>query len=100
MPQTTDNKPALIGSLSVASRAAGASGQWEFAAWLAGTATALRTKLGLTLSPAEDASRQQHIATIRSALGESAFTAAEAAGQALSPAQAVEQTLRFGDRLG
>src|SRR5262249_48249781 len=59
--QATDNPPALIGSLSVASRAAGATGQWELAARLTGALETLRTTLGLSSSPTEEVSRQQVI---------------------------------------
>jgi tetratricopeptide (TPR) repeat protein len=97
---TTDNNPAQISGLSVASRVAGAAGQWELAARLIGATAALRAALGWTSSPPEEAARQQIITTIRAALGEPAFTLAEAAGQTLSPQQAVTEALRIGDGLG
>ena len=98
--QSIGDKPALIDGLMWRCGQPSNIGQLELAARIAGAAAASRAALGLSQSPAEDTARQQVIATMRIALGESAFTAAEAAGQTLSPEQAVEDALRIGNGLG
>ena len=71
---------------------AAAVGQAERAARLLGAARAQRDRLGLRYRVREDQAALEHaMATTRAALGEHAFASAWAAGQTLSPSQAVSE---------
>ncbi len=64
---------------------------------LFGAAAVLRATLGFPLPPVEQASYDDALATVRSALDMAAFDTAWAAGQSLAPEVAVEEALRVGE---
>jgi predicted ATPase/class 3 adenylate cyclase len=66
-----------------------ADGQPERAARLFGAAAALREAIGAPMAPADRAAYDRHVATVRAALGEAAFAAAWAAGQAMTLDRAI-----------
>ncbi|HET8626058.1 MAG TPA: tetratricopeptide repeat protein [Thermomicrobiales bacterium] len=70
---------------------AAARGEWERAARLCGARAALRAGLGAPLPPAYPDGYARTLAAIRAALGEDGFAAAHAAGEALSPEQALAE---------
>jgi hypothetical protein len=72
---------------------AAAWGRWERAARLCGARDALRAQLGAGLPPADPAGYAHTVTTCREALGEAAFEAARAAGEELSPEQALAEAL-------
>jgi tetratricopeptide (TPR) repeat protein len=72
-------------------------GQEERAVWLYGAATALRDAVGGATFPDRLAARDRDISALRSALGEEAFAAAWAAGQALPLDQAIAEALGMED---
>jgi hypothetical protein len=77
---------------AAAARAAGPPGGDESARWAArvfGAAAALRRDTGEVRYPAERAAYEQDVDATRSRLGEAAFAAARAAGQAMTLEQAV-----------
>jgi predicted ATPase/DNA-binding SARP family transcriptional activator len=78
---------ACLGELAVL---AGAQGQPERAARLLGAAQVLREASSTPLPPGERASYEHNVAVIRVALGEEAFAAAWAAGQAMPLEQAMQ----------
>jgi predicted ATPase/transcriptional regulator with XRE-family HTH domain len=79
--------------LELLASTAGATGQWERAARLLGAAAALREPLD-TLPLAQDrADVEQAVAPARAALGEDAWAAAFALGQALSLEEAIAYAL-------
>jgi len=69
------------------------SGWLEHAARLGGAAAALRAVSGAPLRPADQASYDGTLASLRAQLGDGAFTVTWAAGQALSPQQAITMAL-------
>lgn len=77
-------------TFAIAALAAAATelGEYETAATLLGTAEAVRITNGIPLLPAERHDIDRPTAKIIAALGDSAFTAAHAAGADLTPAQA------------
>ncbi|WP_433679496.1 BTAD domain-containing putative transcriptional regulator [Nocardia sp. CA-119907] len=77
-------------TFAIAASAATAAelGEYETAATLLGTAEAIRITNGIPLLPAERHDIDRPTARIIAALGDSAFTAAHAAGADLTPAQA------------
>ncbi len=70
-----------------------AAGHGEQAARLLGTATALREAIGAPRPSVERTLNEQEVATARQALGEEAWTAAFAAGRAMTLEEAIEQAL-------
>lgn len=66
-----------------------ARGQTERAAQLAGAATALRQRSGMSREPTEQAEIDKVLAAARAALGDEAFAVAWAQGTALQPEQAL-----------
>jgi tetratricopeptide (TPR) repeat protein len=72
---------------------AAAKGEWERSARLLGAADALREDLDVVLSPGDQAEHERQVAALRSALAETAFAAAWAAGRVLSPEQATALAL-------
>jgi predicted ATPase len=77
-----------------ARRHAEADGQMEDAAWLFSAADSL----GLPLEPTVRQEHERRVAAVRAALGEEAFAAAWARGQALRPEQAVAEALALAER--
>ncbi|MGW4774136.1 BTAD domain-containing putative transcriptional regulator [Nocardia sp. NPDC004278] len=77
-------------TFAIAALAAAAAelGEYETAATLLGTAEAIRITNGIPILPAERHDIDRPTAKIIAALGDSAFTAAHAAGADLTPAQA------------
>jgi non-specific serine/threonine protein kinase len=65
----------------------------ERAAWLWGVSEALRQSIGAREAPASRATRERLMAQAREQLGEAAFAAAWAEGQAASTEQAIAQAL-------
>jgi tetratricopeptide (TPR) repeat protein len=81
---------------AAAARAAGPPGGAERARWAArvfGAAAALRRETGEVRYPAERAAYEQDVAATRTWLGETAFVAGWAEGEAMSPEQAVADAL-------
>ena len=76
---------------------AGLEGQAEQAARLLGAAEALRDQIGARLAPYEWAIHDRIQATVRQALGPSAFAAAWARGGALSVADAIAEAMAIAD---
>ena len=74
-------------------RTAGAAGQGERAARLLGASAALREALGVPLPAPDQTEVEQAVAAAREALGEGAWVAAFAAGQALSLEEAIAEAL-------
>jgi hypothetical protein len=72
---------------------AAACGQLQRAAWLWGAAESQRAAIGLELRHDEQAEQAQLVATAEEKMGESAFTAAWADGQAASVEDAVTRAL-------
>jgi hypothetical protein len=70
-----------------------AAGHGEQAARLFGTATALREAIGAPRPSVERTLTEQEVATARQALGEEAWAAAFAAGQAMTLDEAIAQAL-------
>lgn len=66
-----------------------AEAQWERAARLFGAVERLGETIGATLAPMEHAEFERDIAATRTMLGEPAFAAARAAGQALTLDEAI-----------
>jgi hypothetical protein len=66
----------------------------ERAAWLWGAAEALRQSIGAREAPASHATRERLLAQVREQLGEAAFAAHWAAGEAVSASEAIERALR------
>jgi predicted ATPase/class 3 adenylate cyclase len=66
-------------------------GQWADAARFAGAVQALMEETGLHRTPADDAFFAEQLAKARAALGDEAYTAAEAGGRALPYAQALDE---------
>jgi hypothetical protein len=67
--------------------------QLERAARLCGAAAALREAIGAPLSAAERTDFDRTVAAVRAALGEEAFAAVWACGQALPLEQAIAEAL-------
>jgi non-specific serine/threonine protein kinase len=88
-----DDLRGCAGGMEELASTAGAVGQGERAARLLGAAEALRETLGAPLPHQEQADVEQAVAAARAALGEEAWTAAFAAGRALSPEQAIAEAL-------
>ena len=68
----------------------------ERAAWLWGAAEALRQFIGSREAPASRTTRERLMTAAREQLGEEAFAAAWAAGQAMTMEQAIELALQSG----
>ncbi len=71
----------------------GAKAEGARAARLYGAAEALRLAIGATLSPADRAELERHLATTRATLDEASWEAAWADGRAMTPEQAAEYAL-------
>jgi predicted ATPase len=78
---------------------AAAQGQATRAARLGGAAEALREELGAALHPVLHPGHERAVQAMRTALGETAFAAAWAEGQALAPEDAVTLALRVTEAL-
>jgi non-specific serine/threonine protein kinase len=74
-------------------RLASATGHYRRAARLFGAAEVLREALGHHRSPTDQAYHDERMASTRSALGDAAFDAASAEGQAMTLEQAIEYAL-------
>ena len=70
-----------------------ACGRWKPAARLGGVVTALRSRLGLSMAPAEDEGRAQALEVARAAMGERAYADAYAEGTALTLDEALAGAL-------
>jgi predicted ATPase/class 3 adenylate cyclase len=88
-----DDKWAMAEELEGLGAIAVARGRPERAARLLGAAEALREAISAPLPPAEHAEHDRSVAAVRTALGEEAFAAACAAGQAMSLEDAVALAL-------
>jgi hypothetical protein len=71
----------------------GAKGEGTRAARLYGAAEALRLAIGATLSPADQAELERHLATARATLDATSWEAAWADGRAMTAEQAAEYAL-------
>ncbi|MGH2601604.1 MAG: ATP-binding protein, partial [Dehalococcoidia bacterium] len=87
------DRQGVASSLQGMASVAAADGEAARAATLCGAADALRTALGVQLPAASRAKFDEALAVARAALGEDEFTAAWAAGQALSLEEAVAEAL-------
>ncbi len=72
--------------------------QMERAVRLWGAAESLREAIGSPLPPNEREEHKRALAAVREALDEKAFTAASAAGRAMTLEQAIEYALQEGER--
>jgi len=79
----------LAECLSGIAQVAAAQARYEQAAHLLGAVAAQRESLGMTLSPTEQAAEERAIEVGRAALGEKTFAKAFAAGQGMTPEQAL-----------
>jgi predicted ATPase/class 3 adenylate cyclase/Tfp pilus assembly protein PilF len=79
--------------LELLANTAGAAGRGARAARLLGAAATVRQTLGVPQPPLEREDTEQAVATARAALGEDAWMAAFAAGQALSLERAIAEVL-------
>jgi non-specific serine/threonine protein kinase len=79
-------------------RVASATGHHQRAARLFGAAEVLRETLGHHRSPADQAYHDERVASTRAALGDAAFDAALAEGQAMTLEQAIEYALDSTER--
>jgi predicted ATPase/DNA-binding SARP family transcriptional activator len=86
-------KQGIVKDLEGLAAVAVAQAHSERAARLFGAAEGLRELSGAPLAAADRAEHDRSVAAVRTALGEAAFTAAWAAGRALSLEQAVAQAL-------
>jgi len=87
-----DPRRCAVGLEGLAS-AAGMAGQGERAARLLGAAATMRAALGAPQPPQERADTEEAVAATRATLGETAWAAAFAAGQALTLEQAIAEAL-------
>ncbi len=94
----TGDHEEMAGILDGVARAA-ASRSPDRAAQLFAATAAIRQSIGGSRPPAEEAPCEQAVAAIRRALGEPAFAAANVAGRALTPDQAVAAALAICDTL-
>jgi hypothetical protein len=86
--------------LAIAGGLATSRGEWNRAAWLFGAASARKNQGGFRLEPVDHAFLAPLVARSREALGETAFSGAEAAGAATSDDGALAEAimwLRHGD---
>jgi hypothetical protein len=83
----------IVESVEGLAELAMAQGQLERAVRLVGTATALRDALGTPMPPNGRAQYERDLAAMRAALGEETFTAAWAAGSAMTLEDAVQYAL-------
>jgi predicted ATPase/DNA-binding SARP family transcriptional activator/DNA-binding CsgD family transcriptional regulator len=93
MSQNVGMKPQVVESLEGMAGLAGALGEATRAAHLWGAAQAEREISGIALSPGERALHEPYLDAARSRIGEAAWKAELAKGQAMSLDQAVEYTL-------
>jgi hypothetical protein len=77
-----------------------AQGCPDQAARLFGVAQALRARIGVPVAPVDRADYECNLAATRAALGETAFDAAWAAGQALPLDQAIAEAVAGADHQG
>jgi len=78
-----DDRPSLIGTIEQFAATASVRGEHLLAARLWGAATARRADIGQPCSIGETAAIERYVGASRTALGSTAFAAAEAAGAAL-----------------
>lgn len=86
------NRFGLARCLAGLAAVAEAAGHFARAAQLYGAAAAQHHNISAYLEPAERTDYERSLAAVRNALGEAAFAAAFATGQALSPTQALAAT--------
>jgi tetratricopeptide (TPR) repeat protein len=86
----------LLGGLAAAF---GAAGQLDQAARWIGVADALREAVQARMWPADQADYERHVAAVRAALGDTAYTAAWSQGRALPLEEAVPTALREAAQL-
>lgn len=87
------NKGSIAEALEKLAAVAAARGQPERTARLFGVVEALREAMGAPLPPADRAEHDRSVAAVRTELGEEAFAAARAEGQAMSLEQACDYAL-------
>lgn len=83
----------VVDGLEISALLALTVGQMDRAARLLGAADALRETIGQPLSPSERAGVDVDVATVRTALGDDAFTAAWAVGRAMSLEEVIAYAL-------
>ena len=83
----------VVEQMSDLATLAAEAGRAEQAARLFGAVEALREAIGIPITPADQQAHEQIVTGVRSALSASAFSAAWAAGRALSPREAVAEAL-------
>ena len=93
MRRTMGDKPGIIDSLEGIAILASREGQATHAAYFLAAAADLRTALNISPYVHEQTRAQQALNTVRAALGDDAFAAAWAAGQALSLEEAIRLAL-------
>lgn len=90
------NQRYLMESLRGLGEVAGLGGQHIVAAQLAGAAEAMRERLGIPWSPADERRRATGTARTRDAIGTTAYEEASTAGRQLRPDEAAELALTVG----
>jgi predicted ATPase/DNA-binding SARP family transcriptional activator/DNA-binding CsgD family transcriptional regulator len=93
MSQTLERKPTVINTLEGMASLAGVLGEASRAAHLWGAAEASRQVTDIALPPGERALHEPYLASVRSQLGEEAWEAALAEGQAMSLQEAAQYAL-------
>ena len=86
-------------SFELLARGAAAAGQPTRAARLAGAAAALRARMGAPMSTDEAELLERDLARVQRALGPERYRAAQAAGAALTPEEAVAEALAVGEEM-
>ena len=86
-------KPDILPCLEGLARVATTQGRMEQVARLCGATAVLREEMGIPLPPADRAEHDRVVATTRAVLGEDAFAAAWARGQALSLEGAIAEAV-------
>jgi DNA-binding CsgD family transcriptional regulator/tetratricopeptide (TPR) repeat protein len=89
----TGDQSGIAWCLEKLADAAHLQGRPKMAAKIFGAATALRAPIGAAVDPVDRADHERLIAELRSTLGDSAFTASWAMGEALSLREAIDEAL-------
>jgi len=93
--EQTGSRPACLSMLEVSAGLASMCAEWQRAARFFGMAEAQAEWTGLRRDPADDAFVIPLMLKARAAVGDASFSAAEAAGRAVSYAEAVEEVRRW-----
>jgi predicted ATPase/DNA-binding CsgD family transcriptional regulator/Flp pilus assembly protein TadD len=97
--QKAQDKQHVADCLEIMAGGAGAQGQAHRAARLWGAAQTLRKEIGVPLQPEDRQLLDPYLAAARSSLGEVAWKATLAEGQAMKPEQAIEYSLSAGEHV-